>query len=314
MAPCLEQSQKIYGLLSLATAKVSFFQFLKPACAHRAIRASVPFSRLLVGLIKSHYNFKFSFTYNHEETPMGRPWGISIHKDGTVWVVDSDNNRILIFDNKGKYLKTFEATLSDPITCAFLENGDVVVCGYASTEVCIFSPDGTEKGRFRGTPDGIHFCSPYDVDINSDGHIVLADSGNQRILTLDRDGNPVNCFGKDTIVNGPSGVKVRRDGSVVVINNSLNKIQIWDPKTHEVCEYSAFDNAINAFSVAVDYAGRIIIPDYKNERIQIYEANGQFLNVIKGGQWFARCAALAIDEEGNFWIADHEAGQIVVFG
>ncbi|HKM03376.1 MAG TPA: NHL repeat-containing protein [Lachnospiraceae bacterium] len=103
--------------------------------------------------------------YIPEEVIRGKEWGIgalnspqdiNVTKDGTVYIADTGNNRIVVLDPKFHLIKVIEE---------FNNNG---------------------KKESFSSPSGIYF--------SLSGNLYIADTGNKRIVLLDEDSNLVNII------------------------------------------------------------------------------------------------------------------------
>ena len=77
-----------------------------------------------------------------------KPTDVSVSKKGLVYVLDGVNNKIKVFDSRGKFLFSF-------------------------------GKEGSGRGEFR---------SPLGIDIDDEGRLYIADSGNQRVQMLEAKG------------------------------------------------------------------------------------------------------------------------------
>jgi streptogramin lyase len=222
--------------------------------------------------------------------PEGRPWGaaaaISMDSKGNVWVfercganscADSTEAPILEFDSAGKLLKSFGAgmfifphsILVDKddniwVTDADGKNGK----GQQSVK---FSPEGKvlmTLGKAGVAGDGPDtFNRPVAVVIAPNGDIFVADghgggTSNARIVKFSKDGKFIKAWGKRGA--GPGEF------------NGLH-------------------------GIAMDQQGRIFVADRGNDRIQIFNQDGDFI-----AQWtqFSRPSAIYIDKQDRVFVSD----------
>ena len=84
------------------------------------------------------------------------PHGVAVDAKGRVYVTDTANHRILVFDGKGKLLRPL-------------------------------GKEGMKAGEFK---------NPYGVAVDSKGLIYVSDSGNHRIQVFKADGTFVKIWGE----------------------------------------------------------------------------------------------------------------------
>jgi DNA-binding beta-propeller fold protein YncE len=69
--------------------------------------------------------------------------------------------------------------------------------------------------------------------------------------------------------------------------------------------------------VAVDKDGNVYVTDTLNDRVEIFDADGNFLSTFgkngDGPGYFARPKGIAVDGDGHIWVADAMQNQLQVF-
>jgi DNA-binding beta-propeller fold protein YncE len=164
--------------------------------------------------------------------------------------------------------------------------------------------DMTAIGQYAGVYDEKPLLQPRTLAVAPDGRRVIADTGNNRIVVLAPDGTLVQTFGSECRLNeGAAGGCVDPDGSGP---RALGDGQFYEP-----------------WGVAVDDEGRIYVADTWNGRIQVFDANGEFLRSwgffgsTNGelGDPYALFGprGLAIDNAGNLLVADTGNKRIITF-
>jgi len=118
-----------------------------------------------------------------------RPAGMVWH-DGKVYVADAMNNRIQVFTDGGKFVGTLgppDAPLSlhYPYDIALGPDGVFHIIEYGAGRVSRVSQEGRLLGRFgrSGRGEG-QFRTPWGIDADSTGRVVVADAGNRRLVGL----------------------------------------------------------------------------------------------------------------------------------
>lgn len=117
-----------------------------------------------------------------------RPSGL-VWSDGTVFVVDAFNNRIQTFSDDGQFLKVLElsegAEFEFPYDIRSSADGRLYVVENKAGRVTMLTQDGKVLGRYGrpGRGEG-GFFNPWSLTVLSDGRILVADTGNHRIVEL----------------------------------------------------------------------------------------------------------------------------------
>lgn len=118
-----------------------------------------------------------------------RPSGI-VWINGAIYAVDAFNNRIQVFSDSGEFLRIIE--LADnlpafefPYDIRGTSNGRLFVVENKGGRITVLMEDGTFVGQY-GTPGRGDKCffNPWSLTVLSDGRILVADTGNHRIVEL----------------------------------------------------------------------------------------------------------------------------------
>jgi DNA-binding beta-propeller fold protein YncE len=233
---------------------------------------------------------------NWARMPEGRTWGASagVYVDPTgtsVWVaercganscVGSDLPPILHFDMSGRLLKAFGAGMFVFPHGIFVDQDENVwvTDGQGKDgkghQVFKFSPEGKvlltlgKAGVAGDGPD--EFNAPSAVLVAPNGDIFVGDghggNTNSRIVKFNRDGKFIKTW----------GMKGSAPGEIDI------------PHT-----------------LAMDSRGRLFLGDRQNNRIQIFDQNGTFLD-----QWFqfSRPSGVFIDRNDIIYVADSESESV----
>jgi DNA-binding beta-propeller fold protein YncE len=122
-----------------------------------------------------------------------RPEGIGIAGDDRLFVADSCNHRVQVFDADGKFLSSFGVAGSGPGEMSYPydvrvdSRGTIFVCEFGNSRVQVFDEQRkpVEKiGGPGGEPGQMH--NPWSIALDSRGDIYVADSGNHRVQKFQR--------------------------------------------------------------------------------------------------------------------------------
>ncbi len=134
---------------------------------------------------------KFVLSFGSPGTGPGqfeRPSGMVAH-GGKVYVADAMNNRISVFSDDGKFLgdlgRPERQKFHFPYDLRLAPDGAFYVVEYGASRVSKLSLDGTLLGRYGAPGEGEgQFRTPWGIAVNSKGRIIVADTGNHRIVEL----------------------------------------------------------------------------------------------------------------------------------
>lgn len=130
----------------------------------------------------------FSTAPGHFQRPGGLLW-----HEGRVYVTDVVNNRIQVFDDNGLFLHVLGAdhngapmlSLKLPYDVAMGPQHRLYIVEYSSGRLTVVEPDGRLVGRYGSPGRGLgQFATPWGVAVLSDTRIVIADTGNRRLVEV----------------------------------------------------------------------------------------------------------------------------------
>lgn len=257
---------------------------------------------------------------------LDRPYGVCA-RDGRVYVADSEGASVVIFDRDQQQVRRLGGTLPgrlvSPIGVAVDDDGQVYVTDSAQGVVKVFGPDGPFRFQFGGEaglrkPTGI----AYDAGRK---HLVVADTGNSRILIFDLHGQQVLQMGRKGHGEGefavPANLAVDRMGKVYVADTILCRIQVFSPEGQFLATFGEQGDVAGSFArprgVALDSEGHIYVADALFNAIQIFEPQGKLLLFFGAGGTAPGAldlpAGLFIDSEDRLYVADSLNRRVQVF-
>jgi DNA-binding beta-propeller fold protein YncE len=232
---------------------------------------------------------------NWAKLPEGRAWGstagVTVDRKGNIWVAErcaanscagSNLAPILEFDPSGKLLTSFGAGM-------------------------FIFPHGITADR-----DGNIWVTDGDGK-DGKGHQVFKFSPKGKVLlTLGKAG--VAGDGEDTF-NKPSAVAIAANGDIFVADghggNSNARIVKFSKDGKFIMTWGTKGSAPGELNIphalAFDSKGRLFVADRGNNRIQIFDQNGKFID-----QWqqFSRPSGIFIDQNDVIYVADSESGSV----
>ncbi|MDB6152277.1 MAG: transporter-related protein [Chthoniobacteraceae bacterium] len=128
---------------------------------------------------------KFGTGPGEFQRPSGLAW-----RDGRLYVADAINNRVMLFNDDGKYLGLLgregaPLNFELPYDIAFGGDGLLYVIEYGAGRLSQVTSDGRLLARFGKTGSGEgEFATPWGIVLDSKNRIHVADTRNRRIVTL----------------------------------------------------------------------------------------------------------------------------------
>jgi uncharacterized protein (TIGR03663 family) len=268
------------------------------------------------------------------------PRAIAISPQGQVYVADSGNHRIQVFDQNGNFLKAWGGVeganpgeLTEPWGIAISEDGRVYVADTWNHRIQVFDEDGnfiTEFGTFANTNGEVDawpgaFWGPRGIAIDKEGNVYVADTGNKRIQKFTPDGMYLGVWGGGGVVPGrfeePVDVAIDHNGNIYVTDTWNQRIQKFDSDFNFIAEWPVVgwqsEDVVNKPFITVDSQNRVYISDPQNYRIIVYDENGELLSTF--GQYgqdvesFKLPLGLAVGEGDILFVLDSDNNRVMKF-
>ena len=128
-----------------------------------------------------------------EAGAFNRPEGIGIDRWDRLFVADSCNHRIQVFDDLGRWMGGYGrpgsgvGELSYPYDVKIDAEGNQFVCEFGNSRIQVFDPEFQSVEIIGGPGSALgQFSNPWSLALDSKGNLWVADSGNHRIQKLIR--------------------------------------------------------------------------------------------------------------------------------
>jgi len=171
---------------------------------------------------------KFSFEFgekgdNNDE--LDTPTDVVVDKNGkTIYVVDSENNRINVFEDDGD-----------------VEDRYGTFCDIAVIQLCNSNADGASVAG-----DG-QFNNPISIAMDALGKFFVADSDNKRIQVFDDEGEFQSKFGSpssadDEYLGLAKGIAIQESSKNIFVSDiERDVIAVFDSTGDFLFEFDSFD-------------------------------------------------------------------------
>lgn len=258
------------------------------------------------------------------------PTGIAV-AGGEVFVADSRNGRIQVFDLDGNFKRQFGqpgeglGELGRPMNLT-VHDDELYVPEYFNDRLQVFGLDGTPKRIIGEAGDGPgEFNAPGGVAIGTNGHLYVADFYNHRIQELQRGGTFIRQWGVTGEkgigageFNYPTDAALGHDYTLYAADGYNDRVQAFTPDgafSHKWGGPFAMDifGPFNGWfavttSIAIGPAGNVFVADFYNDRVQKFAPGGTFLTAFgetgDGAGQFGHAMAVAVAGDGSVFVAD----------
>jgi sugar lactone lactonase YvrE len=222
-------------------------------------------------------------------------------------------------------LKTFPYQLIGPYGIAIDPKGMVYVADQRVGAVFIFDTATHDTELIRNGYDA-HFGWINDLAVDDDGRLFVSDGKLHHVLIF----NPKHQLdGQITEgLNDPVGMAIDTTNRFLyVVDTQQDQVLVYDVDSLKLLRRigtggkNHFLTSPGDFaapqSVAVDKDGNVYVTDTLNNRVEIFDADGNFISQFgkhgDGPGYFARPKGIAVDCDGHIWVADEMEDRLQVF-
>ncbi|MGD1994627.1 MAG: hypothetical protein PVI59_15645, partial [Anaerolineae bacterium] len=167
------------------------------------------------------------------------PRALAVGSDGSVYVADTGNKRIQVFDPEGTFLRelggggTAPGQLDEPVGLAFTPDGRLLVADSWNFRMQVLEPDGqpVHSWAVEGWDNIDVEEKPY-VAVDEQGQVYVTDPGHYRVWVFDAQGNYLYGFGRfgsdESSFGLPMGVATGPDGRLYVVDAANHRLMVFD--------------------------------------------------------------------------------------
>lgn len=261
--------------------------------------------------------------YGPPSSPLRAPLGVAVAADGRIFVADSDNNQVQVFDRNGKWLAKWgklgrkEGEFYYP-TGILIRNNKVYVADNLNSRIQIFGLDGKYMGVI---PDkqkhGNLEVGPLGLSQDRAGNMFVATLGHD-VLVFDKDDKFVRRIGRPGQGPGelayPFGVAVDPDNRVWVADTNNGRVHQYENNGKF---NMSFAGLVLPRGVATDRLGRVYVVDTFQHKVFVMDKEGKQLFTfgergVEEGQ-FNFPNAVAVGNDGRVYVVDRENNRVAIW-
>lgn len=228
--------------------------------------------------------------YAFELRGLRAPGAVAIGADDRIYVADTGNHRIRVFDATGRSVGTWGVRGAGPSEfvrpggIAIGPDGDVYVSDSGNHRIQVFTSEGTFQREWGGAGSGPgRLIDPRGLTVAGES-VFVADSGNDRVQVFDRKGRDPRTMGGHGTGRSRfrrlADVAVDSDGRLYVADTDNQRIAAFDTSGRFVKAWGRYGPFAGMLSgpVSLEYHdGRLYVAEVKNHRIQVFDPGGAAL-------------------------------------
>ncbi len=261
--------------------------------------------------------------------PLSLPSDVAVSNQ-RVYVVDGGNDRVAVFDPRGKFLFAFggagaeKGRMKGPVGITAGGEGKVYVADTGNQRVQVYDADGKYLAGFPVRSDG-QAVRPIDVAVDTrTGEIYVTGNNNHKVMVFNAAGELQREWGGNGLNAGqfryPATIALMPDGRIAVVDVLNTRVQVFRQSgrfSAEIGEWGVLPGQLfRPKGIAIDRTGRFYISDSYLNLVQVYSNNGSFLHVLKisGARPTLRTpTGMAIDDNDRLYVAEMLENRVSVF-
>ncbi len=211
---------------------------------------------------------------------LAKPFGVAADSKGRIYAADTGNAQVFVFDRNQKLVQFLPGKFTVPIAVTVDDADRLFVVDSKQHGVCAFSPAWELEAMFGEEQLERPVAAAVD---NENRFLYVVDAGASRVAVFDAD-----KFTFLRYLGGPSDPLDPLEGTFAT-----------------------------PLGVAVDGDGNVFVTDTLNDRVQMFDADGNFVQMF-GKQGitpgtFMRAKGIAVDSDGHLYVTDAEFSNVQIF-
>jgi DNA-binding beta-propeller fold protein YncE len=215
--------------------------------------------------------------------------------------------------------------LAEPYGMAVDSKGKLYVADQKVGAIFIFNTETREADLIKNKVQA-HFVRIIGLAMDDTDRLFVSDPGLKHVLVFN-----ANHKAEDVITDGlasPGGLAIDVENrQLYVADVEQDQVLVYDADTlklkrrigtgghkHELTTPGDF---ARPGAVAVDREGNLYVADTLNNRIEIFDGDGNFIRAFgqagDGPGYFSRPKGVAVDSDGHIWVADGMQDRVQVF-
>jgi DNA-binding beta-propeller fold protein YncE len=214
---------------------------------------------------------------------------------------------------------------------AFDPRGNVYVADQAVGAIFVFKPNEDSPKKLEMIRHGheAHFGEINGLAIDDNDRLFVSDDKLHKVIVISPgpERKEEASVGAG-LLDRPGGIAIDHDNRFLyVVDTSNDVVDVFDADTYKFLRKIGTPGKNHTLTdpgdfslpthVAVDHEGNVYVTDTLNNRVEIFDADGNFLSMFgKSGDGpadFSRPKGIAVDADGHIWVADEVQSRVKVF-
>ena len=235
------------------------------------------------------------------------PWGVAVNKHGEMAVADKDNHRVQVFNTEGSFLYSFgekgtgDGQFSFPRGVTYDRDDNLLVADSFNNRIQQFSRTGQFMRTFGAEGElGGKLNRPQGISTSPDGNIIVADMYNKRVVVFTPEGRVLLTLHGDQLQPYHCISHGNRYFVSYAYGNCINVFSDQGDFLYQFGREGTGDGEfVHPGFLAVDKSGQLVVCDFDNNRIQLFQLDGTFCCKFGSLPSFYGPASVAVLSDGK---------------
>lgn len=259
---------------------------------------------------KMIYHCKFG-EFGVMEGQFTEPSGVAVNAQNDIIVADTNNHRIQIFDNEGRFKFQFgecgkrDGQLLYPNRVAVVKSsGDIIVTERSPThQIQVY----TQYGQFVRKFGANILQHPRGVTVDNKGRIIVVECKVMRVIIFDQMGNVLQKFGCSKHLEFPNGVVVNDQQEIFISDNRAHCVKVFSYEGQFLRQIGGEGLTNYPIGVCINDAGEILVADnHNNFNITIFNQDGTLISALESKVKHAQCFDVALMDDNSVVLASKD--------
>ena len=254
-----------------------------------------------------------------EGLQLSKPWGVTVNDSNEIFVSDTNNNRIVVFNEDGEFIRSFGQNVLGRPNGVLCDNmGRIFVTSIINNEIFVFGQSGEYISTFH---NGSLLSEPRGISFDAHGNLIVCDAGNECVRFFSPDGNIFKTIGAGRL-RMPLDC-VCHKGKVIVSDRETHLIRVYNYRRcarvlKKFVTHGTGDGEVtHPTGLAVDKMGHLLVCCSGNHRVQVFTLDGKFVAKFgeygqELGQMFSP-SSVSVLKSGRIVVCEFENNRLQIF-
>ena len=248
---------------------------------------------------------------------LSRPWGITANDSNEIFVSDMNNNRIVVFNENGEFIRSFgKNSLSHPNGVLCDNMGRIFVTSRTDNKILVFGQNGGYISTFH---NGNSLSKPRGISFDADGNLIVCDTGNKCVRFFSPDGNIFKTIGAGRL-RMPFNC-VCHKGKLFVSDRDAHLIKVYNNNGRFLYEFGTYGTGDGELSyptgLAVDKMGHLLVCCSDKHRVKVFTLDGKFVAKFgecgKGLGQMLSPSSVSVLKSGHIVVSEFDNNRLQIF-